>query len=79
MDSFVAQTGVFYPLVPLAQANRQESLVPWSLKPERTGKVPMSNYNTKKRFLNPIQGKYLPPDVGRAHNVPPIVGVEYGI
>ncbi len=22
---------------------------------------------------------HLPPDVGRAHNVPPVVGVEYGI
>ena len=79
MDSFVAQPGVFYPLVPLAQAPCQESLVPWSLKPDTPGKVPMPNYNTKKRGLNPIHENYLPPDVGRAHNVPPVVGVEYGI
>ena len=74
------------PTVPLAQADDQESLCrgPLTL---RTGKEHMLNHNTKNRGVNPVEAKTftvtlsrlantLPPDLGRAHRAPPVVGVD---
>lgn len=71
---------------PLAEAVRQDAPAVVPLTSD-AGKEPMPNHNTKNRVVNPVEAKTFtvtlsrlantpPPDVGRAHRAPPVVGVD---